>query len=160
MWKPSNHPLIVRPDSVTDFESVCNHYNEHYEQNVKQFRMMATMLEHLCVKFGIEGLLTKGRTTGMLNSMILVIRLSPEYKLKYGDAGFTIRDREAYKKDYSCDISITINGYEGNYTSCIGLKLRTETGIMMHEIPTFDSAKFDEKDIPAWFVDQVKEWLE
>jgi hypothetical protein len=159
MWKPSDHPRIAQPDKHTDFETVCNHYNEYYEQNLKQFRLLATMLEHICVKYGIEEVLKSGATTSREGSMIIVNTYRPRYKLSFIDPGFDMREHVAHKEDYHSDISITIHGYGNDYKSCIGLKLMTSHGIMLQEIPSFDSSLYDSQELPTWFTDGIKAWL-
>jgi len=159
MWNPSIQVKVPLMEQQHKFEELCCHYNEFYTQYAKLFVLMASLVEHFHVKYGIEEALIKGETSSTKGRLIMMVQVRPEYKLKYGEPGYSIRDKQAYRDDYFTDFTISVEGYHGEYTAVIGVKAMTEYGIMMAEIPRFDTDKYDEQDIPEWFVNAVKDFL-
>lgn len=159
MWNPSirvSVPVMERQDK---FEELCCHYHEFYSQYLKQFTIMATLVEHFHVKYGIEKALLKGSASSTVGRLIMMITLTPEYKYAYGDPEYSIKDKIAFRDDYYTTFSLCINGFDDEYEATIGLKAMTKNGILLTEIPAFPTDKYNEQELPDWFVDTVKDFL-
>jgi len=159
MWNPSIRPVLARPESTLNFEEHCSHYYEFYSQYVKQFQIMATAVKEIHERYGMEGALVKGRTTAVKGSLSMTVRVKPTYNVKRDDPKFDIREKFAYQNDYGTEFCFTIDGYEGNYLSVIGLKACKKGAIMLHEIESFPTMEYNKQKIPDWFVETVKDFL-
>lgn len=159
MWNPSIEVTVPRLEVQENFDELCSHYHEFYKQYLTQFQVLASLVQHYHVKYGIEEALKKGITSSVKGRLILAVRLAPEYKLKHGEEGFSYQEKIAYDRDYYTEFTMTIEGNAGRYSACIGLKAMTKYGIMLAEIPNFSTNDFDKQEIPEWFITQVKAYL-
>lgn len=159
MWNPSIHVMNPRLEQTQKFDNLTEHYNVFYTEYMNRWQFLSNMVRSIHVDNGMADVLTRGRTSTVEGTLILVIRLKPQYNLKYGDKDFDMREKIAHENEYGTEFAVTLRDNGEHCTSTIGLKSMTRYGIMVAEIPAFDSTKFAEQVIPKWFIENVQTML-
>lgn len=145
---------------MSNFAKFFNNEHEYYKNLCIAEQLLAKYIYILFNNNDLVGLYNYGEFNQVRGSMLLAIRLKPDYPYKKKDKEYDRYEVYNYEHVYEAEFTICLNGDIDNTTSIdIGFRINDADCALvetMNQIPVSDISKVK---FPEWFVRKTTKFL-